>query len=176
MSIKEVWVPDVLSLPPSAYYAQLRPIRDGGNVLSKTKTHHKTIVHNYGHGGAGISLAPGCAIEAVAMAQGEPCTAAAIIGCGIVALFTARDFLRANPKVPLTIYTEKIPVYPNKDNASLITSQVPPGYFNPSNYVPDLKLRKVLAERGLAEYSKLRDSSRYRHCVKDVDVIDIADK
>src|SRR6516225_2011097 len=35
----------------------LRPHRDGGFVLKVEKVGAKTIVHNYGHGGAGMSLA-----------------------------------------------------------------------------------------------------------------------
>ncbi len=45
-------------------YAQMRPFREGGNVLQRVDKEGKIIVHNYGHGGAGISLAPGCAIDA----------------------------------------------------------------------------------------------------------------
>ncbi len=49
-------------------YAQQRPFREGGNRLEKIFSNGKVIVHNYGHGGAGVSLAPGSAVEAVTLA------------------------------------------------------------------------------------------------------------
>lgn len=49
-------------------YAQQRPFREGGNLIQKVQLKGKDIVHNYGHGGAGVSLAPGCAMEAVTLA------------------------------------------------------------------------------------------------------------
>jgi D-amino-acid oxidase len=49
-------------------YAQQRPFREGGNRLEKIISKGKIIVHNYGHGGAGVSLAPGSAVEAVRLA------------------------------------------------------------------------------------------------------------
>ena len=60
----EIFVPE---LPRESFvtsYAQMRPYREGGNVLRRIDQAGKIIVHNYGHGGAGVSLAPGCAIEA----------------------------------------------------------------------------------------------------------------
>lgn len=46
-------------------YAQQRPHREGGNIISKRLFGKKVMILNYGHGGAGVSLAPGSAIEAV---------------------------------------------------------------------------------------------------------------
>jgi hypothetical protein len=50
-------------------YAQQRPRRNGGYRLEVESIGGKIVVHNYGHGGAGVSLAPGCAIEAVSIAK-----------------------------------------------------------------------------------------------------------
>ncbi len=64
----EIFIPQ---LPKESFvtsYAQMRPYRDGGNLLQRVEETGKIIVHNYGHGGAGVSLAPGCAIEAVLLA------------------------------------------------------------------------------------------------------------
>jgi D-amino-acid oxidase len=41
----------------------LRPHRDAGFVLKADKLDDKLLVHNYGHGGAGITLSWGCADE-----------------------------------------------------------------------------------------------------------------
>jgi D-amino-acid oxidase len=46
--------------------AGLRPVRDGVRVAVEQR-HGVTIVHNYGHGGAGITLSWGCAEEVVAL-------------------------------------------------------------------------------------------------------------
>lgn len=53
----------------------------------------KTIIHNYGHGGAGVSLAPASANEAVNLAKNEVTLQnanIAIIGSGIVGILMAR--------------------------------------------------------------------------------------
>ncbi len=38
----------------------LRPHRDGGFVLRADELGDKTLIHDYGHGGAGMSLSWGC--------------------------------------------------------------------------------------------------------------------
>lgn len=48
-----------------ACYAQQRPKRNGGFRIERVEAEGKTIIHNYGHGGAGVSLAPGSGKEAV---------------------------------------------------------------------------------------------------------------
>jgi D-amino-acid oxidase len=41
--------------------AGLRPFREGGPRLEVEAVGNKLLLHNYGHGGGGWSLAPGCA-------------------------------------------------------------------------------------------------------------------
>jgi D-amino-acid oxidase len=41
----------------------LRPTRDEVRLEERASTGHARLVHNYGHGGAGVSLAWGCALE-----------------------------------------------------------------------------------------------------------------
>ena len=119
-------------MQPTAIFAQMRPFREGGNLLSKVKTGGKVIIHNYGHGGAGVSLAPASGIEAVKLAEAENKTNIAIIGCGVVGLFTAKYFIEAYPKLPLMIYSERVPNLDEaKDNSKIITSQAAPGYWLP---------------------------------------------
>lgn len=45
----------------------VRPFRKSGIRLESELFGSKKIIHNYGHGGAGISLAPACAKEAAAL-------------------------------------------------------------------------------------------------------------
>ena len=47
----------------------LRPHRDGGFVLRADRLNDKTLIHNYGHGGAGMSLAWGCGTLVADLAQ-----------------------------------------------------------------------------------------------------------
>ena len=40
----------------------IRPFRKGGIKLELEKLGNKNVIYNYGHGGAGISLAPACGL------------------------------------------------------------------------------------------------------------------
>jgi len=85
----------------------LRPHRDGGFVLRADKLDDKTLIHNYGHGGAGMSLAWGCGTLAAALAQPAGSRHAAVIGCGSPGLCTARQLQRQGYDV--TIYAATVP-------------------------------------------------------------------
>lgn len=87
-----IHLPELDRKDVQAYYAQMRPTREGGNRLAKANLNGKCVVHNYGHGGAGVSLAPGCAIEAVKLAREElktPNIKIAVVGSGIIGLMNA---------------------------------------------------------------------------------------
>jgi len=45
----------------------LRPFRPTGFVVRAEKLDAKTVIHNYGHGGAGITISWGCADEVTAL-------------------------------------------------------------------------------------------------------------
>src|SRR5476649_2418844 len=60
----------------------LRPHRDSGFVLRAEKLDTKTLIHNYGHAGAGMSLAWGCGVMVAEFAQAAGQRRAAVIGCG----------------------------------------------------------------------------------------------
>lgn len=85
----------------------LRPHRPSGFVLRAEKLDAKTVIHDYGHGGAGISLSWGCGQVAAeqAVATGE--RRAAVIGCGAVGLAAARQLQRRGFDV--TIYAMAVP-------------------------------------------------------------------
>ena len=68
----------------------LRPFRPSGFVVRGEKLDQKVVIHNYGHGGAGITLSWGTAQLAVAEAAQIESRQAAVIGCGVVGLSTAR--------------------------------------------------------------------------------------
>ncbi len=87
----------------------LRPHRDAGFVLKADKLDDKLLVHNYGHGGAGMSLAWGTGLMAAEFATAHQARQAGVIGCGSVGLTCARQLQRRGFDV--TIYAMAVPPY-----------------------------------------------------------------
>jgi D-amino-acid oxidase len=85
----------------------LRPHRDSGFVLKAEKLDAKTLIHNYGHGGAGMSLAWGTGAMAADMALQQEGRRAAVLGCGSPGLTAARQLQRRGFEV--TIYAMAVP-------------------------------------------------------------------
>ena len=85
----------------------LRPYRPSGFVLRAGKLDDKTIIQNYGHGGSGMSLSWGTGEIAANMALEQPARSAAVLGCGVVGLTTARQLQRRGFDV--TIYAMSVP-------------------------------------------------------------------
>jgi glycine/D-amino acid oxidase-like deaminating enzyme len=85
----------------------LRPHRDSGFVLRAEKFDAKTLIHNYGHAGAGMSLAWGCGVMVAEFAQETGQRRAAVIGCGSPGLTAARQLQRRGFDV--TIYAATVP-------------------------------------------------------------------
>jgi len=101
----------------------LRPHRDAGFVLKPDKLDDKLLVHNYGHGGAGMSLAWGTGLMAAEFATEHQARQAAVIGCGSVGLTCARQLQRRGFDV--TIYAAAVP--PN------VTSNMSLAGFTPAS-------------------------------------------
>src|SRR5688572_4922709 len=85
----------------------LRPHRPSGFMLRADKLDAKTLIHNYGHGGAGMSLSWGTGAMAADLALAQWDRRAAVIGCGVVGLTTARQLQRRGFDV--TIYAAAVP-------------------------------------------------------------------
>ena len=85
----------------------LRPYRPSGFVLRAERLDGKTLIHNYGHGGSGMSLSWGTAFMAAEIAIQQEDRRAAVIGCGVVGLTTARQLQRRGFDV--TIYAMAVP-------------------------------------------------------------------
>jgi D-amino-acid oxidase len=89
--------------------AGLRPYRASGFVLRAERMGDKLLVHDYGHGGGGVTLSWGTASLAVGELSGwtGPADRCAVIGCGAVGLATARLLQRRGAAV--TIYAKDVP-------------------------------------------------------------------
>jgi D-amino-acid oxidase len=85
----------------------LRPFRPSGFVVRAEKLDDKLLVHNYGHGGAGITLSWGTAELAVAEGAKSGERDCAVLGCGVAGLTTAR-LLQERGCRP-TIYAREMP-------------------------------------------------------------------
>jgi glycine/D-amino acid oxidase-like deaminating enzyme len=88
----------------------LRPHRPGGFVLKAEKLDGKTLIHNYGHGGAGMSLSWGTGSMAADLAVPDQERRAAVLGAGVVGLTAARELQRRGFTV--TIYAAALPPDP----------------------------------------------------------------
>ncbi|WP_419161522.1 FAD-dependent oxidoreductase [Candidatus Palauibacter sp.] len=85
----------------------LRPFRPAGFRVASERLDEKTVIHNYGHGGAGISLSWGTGLLVAELAERHPSRQAAVIGAGAVGLATARQLQRRGFDV--TIYARALP-------------------------------------------------------------------
>jgi glycine/D-amino acid oxidase-like deaminating enzyme len=85
----------------------LRPHRDGGFVLKAEKVGAKTVVHNYGHGGAGMSLAWGLGVAVADIVRDTGERRIAVLGAGSPGVSAARQLQRRGYDV--TIYAATVP-------------------------------------------------------------------
>ncbi len=96
----------------------LRPYRPGGFVVEAQRFGNKFLVHNYGHGGGGVTLSWGTASLAVDLLRdhliarrlARP-TRFAVLGCGVSGLSTALLLQRRYQNGPgtVTIYAKDLP-------------------------------------------------------------------
>jgi hypothetical protein len=85
----------------------LRPHRPSGFMLRADKLDSKLLIHNFGHGGSGMSLSWGTASMATDLALPHAERKAAVLGSGVVGLTSARELQRHGFEV--TIYAATVP-------------------------------------------------------------------
>lgn len=103
--------------------AGLRPYRPSGFVVRAERFADTTVIHNYGHGGGGITLSWGSSALAADLALHADTRTAAVIGAGIMGLTTAR--LLQDRGFQVTIYARELTPY--------TTSNMSGGQWNPSS-------------------------------------------
>lgn len=123
-----------------------RPFRPSGFVVKREVFDAKSVIHNYGHGGGGISLAWGSSALAVQQAAALPVGEAAVMGSGIMGLTTARLLQDAGWSV--TIYTRS----PSRHSVSNVGG----GQWAPTGVFDE----KVASEAFIAQY---KYASRIAH-------------
>jgi len=125
--------------------AGLRPYRASGFVVRRDVLGEKALVHNYGHGGAGITLSWGTSRLAVDLGLPGHQGPVAVIGCGVMGLSTAR--LLQDEGFAVTIYTEDLP--PNTTSNIAGGQWHPYGHFNADSVTPEWREQF----RAAAQYS-----------------------
>jgi len=133
----------------------LRPYRAAGFVVETERLGEKLLVHNYGHGGAGVTLSWGTAALALDLARpflqtgGAAASASkpraisrsaprhfAVLGCGVNGLSTARLLQRRFQDGPgtVTIYARDLPPETTSNIAGAFW--YPASAFNPEKATP----------------------------------------
>src|SRR3954452_42677 len=96
---------------PGACIAGVRPYRNGSYRLDAETISGKFFVHNYGHGGAGITLSWGCAAKVRDIVQQHLATShetkAAVLGAGVMGLTAATLLHRLGLNVK--VYSDRKP-------------------------------------------------------------------
>ena len=98
----------------------LRPFRAQGPRIEVETIGEKRIVHTYGHGGSGWSLAWGSAAAARDLVLENGLRPVAVIGCGAIGLTTALQVLRAG--APVTIHAAERTPYTRSARATGVWS------------------------------------------------------
>ncbi len=121
--------------------AGLRPYRASGFVVREEALGTKRVVHNYGHGGAGITLSWGTSRLAADIGLRGHSGPVAVLGAGVMGLTTARLMQEAG--FPVTIYTKALP----PDTTSNIAGGQwsPFGHYRDSAVTPEWRVQFAAA-------------------------------
>lgn len=134
----------------------LRPFRRSGFNVS-VEPGQQVIVHNYGHGGGGVSLSWGTAHLALQHALMTSHRDAGVLGCGAVGLATAR--LLQDHGFSVTVYARDLP--PNTTSNIAGASWLPFEVFDADRRTPAFDDQFVRAARFAFGYFQNLVSTRY---------------
>jgi glycine/D-amino acid oxidase-like deaminating enzyme len=125
--------------------AGLRPYRRSGFVVRQEQLGEKRLVHNYGHGGAGITLSWGTSKLAAELGLQGHSGPVAVLGSGAVGLAMARLVQEAG--FPVTVYAAALP--PDT------TSNIAGGQFHPAYAFSD----EAVSPEFMAQFTRALDYS-----------------
>jgi glycine/D-amino acid oxidase-like deaminating enzyme len=121
--------------------AGLRPYRRSGFVVRAEPLGAKRLVHNYGHGGAGITLSWGSSRLATELGLQGHSGPVAVLGSGVMGLSTARLVQEAG--FPVTIYAASLPP---ETTSNIAGGQFHPfGFYRESAATPEFKAQYLRA-------------------------------
>ncbi|MCA9290367.1 MAG: FAD-dependent oxidoreductase, partial [Phycisphaerales bacterium] len=118
ISTDQFAAPDLRDDAVTARYFGVRPCRRGGPRIETEIVRGRPIVHQYGHGGAGVTLSWGSAVEAAALVGAivAPPGPVAIAGSGVIGLSTAAALTERGYDV--TIHARAMPPGTTSDVAA----------------------------------------------------------
>jgi len=143
----------------------IRPYREGGIRLEKENIDDKAIFHNYGHGGAGVTLAPGCVEKVVSLFNQEAPErqSVSVIGAGYMGIMTALQLTEEGHHV--TVYADQFPRtnYFYEEGNPCITSLAAGGLWYPYSVDTgsDAALFKGLQRNSFNYYKNVEDTSKH---------------
>jgi glycine/D-amino acid oxidase-like deaminating enzyme len=121
----------------------LRPYRPSGFRVEREQLGDKVLVHNYGHGGGGITLSWGTAKMTVDLGYDTSKPDVAVLGSGAVGLATARLLQERGANV--RIYARDLP--PNTTSNVAGAQWWPSSTFDERSATPEIRQRQFEAAR-----------------------------
>jgi len=135
----------------------LRPFRRRGFVVTRGALGAKVLVHNYGHGGGGVTLSWGSACLAADLGFTTAAPACAVLGCGAVGLATARVLQERGARV--RIYARELP--PGTTSNVAGAQWWPASVFDRAMLTPAFERQFQAAARLAFERFRAMTGSRY---------------
>jgi D-amino-acid oxidase len=141
-----------------------RPERKGGFRLEvdNASIDPALIIHNYGHGGAGITLSMGCAVEVCQLLQAIPnfsqASDVAVLGAGIIGLSTAHKIMRTYSNKRIIIYRHK---KTDRTTSVIAGGQFYPAGARPDNSGPERDKFDCILKKSWDEFHNLTPSIKY---------------
>ncbi len=134
----------------------LRPYRRSGFRLEREKFGRRDVIHNYGHGGCGVTLSWGCAQLAVELADGIDRKRTAVLGAGVMGLTTALLLLRRGYEV--SVYGGALPPH--------TTSNIAGAYWHPTTLFAG---REAVTEEFLMQFVRAARIAqrKFQHLAND---------
>ena len=121
--------------------AGLRPYRASGFVVRREQLAGKVLIHNYGHGGAGITLSWGSSRLATNLGLQGHSGPVAVLGAGVMGLTTARLVQEAG--FPVTIYSAALSP---ETTSNVAGGQISPfGHFSEDAVTPEWRAQFAAA-------------------------------